>query len=82
MPIIATWMRGNVVTIRPLPSFVTRQMDPVSATPKFAPVIPMSARRNSSRSRRRAVAASTCVSSLYGTRSCRSITRPTSCRVM
>ena len=40
---IATCTRGSELTSRPLPSFVTRQIEPVSATPKFAPVMPTSA---------------------------------------
>ena len=51
---MATCTRGKVVDMRPLPSLVTRQTVPFSTTPKFAPVIPMSARRNSSRSFSRA----------------------------
>ena len=47
---------GSEVTIRPLPSLVTRQMVPVSATAKLPPVMPTSAERNTSRSRRRAKA--------------------------
>ena len=54
IPIIATCTRGIELTSRPLPSFVTRQIDPVDETPKFAPVIPTSAFRNVSRSCRRA----------------------------
>ena len=54
MPIITTCTRGSVDDMRPLPSLVTRQMVPFSTTPKLAPVIPMSARRNSSRSLSRA----------------------------
>src|SRR5438128_748524 len=42
----ATCTRGSVVTIRPLPSFVTRTTVPVSATAKLAPGIPMSACRH------------------------------------
>ncbi len=59
MPMTATWIRGSVVTMRPLPSFVTRTTVPVSATAKLAPVMPMSAWRNFSRSRTRAAAVST-----------------------
>ena len=54
MPIMATWMRGVVVVNRPLPSLVTRQMLPVSATPKLTPLIPISACKKSARSMRRA----------------------------
>ncbi len=56
MPTTATWMRGNVETRRAFPSFVTTTSVPVSATATFAPVIPRSACRNSSRSSRRATA--------------------------
>ncbi len=51
---ITTWIRGRVVTIRAFPSFVTRPIAPFSAIPKLAPEIPMSARRNFSRSSLRA----------------------------
>ncbi len=54
MPIIAMWIRGSELTSRPLPSFVTRQIDPVSLTPKLAPVMPTSASRKTWRSWRRA----------------------------
>ena len=54
MPMSATCTRGSVVVSRPLPSFVTRQMLPVSATPKLPPLMPMSALRNSGRRRLRA----------------------------
>ena len=47
MPITAIWVLGNVVHIRALPSFVTRQTDPVSATAKLHPVTPTSAFRKS-----------------------------------
>ena len=43
MPIIATCTRGIVVDRRPLPSLVQMQMLPVSATPKFTPLMPRSA---------------------------------------
>ena len=49
-PITATCTRGSEVTMRPLPSLVTSTTVPVSATAKLAPVIPMSASRNFSRS--------------------------------
>ena len=42
--------RGTDVHSRPLPSLVTRTIDPVSATPKLHPEMPRSARRNSARS--------------------------------
>ena len=51
---ITTWIRGRVVTIRAFPSFVTRPIAPFSAMAKLAPEIPMSARRNFSRSSLRA----------------------------
>ena len=50
--------RGSVVQKRPLPSLVTSTSVPVSAAAKFTPVMPMSARRNSPRSRSRAHAVS------------------------
>ena len=59
MPMTATWIRGSEVTMRPLPSLVTRTTVPVSATAKLAPVIPMSAWRNFSRSWTLAAAVST-----------------------
>ena len=43
------------MTIRPLPSLVTSTTVPVSATAKFAPVIPRSASRNFWRSSTRAI---------------------------
>src|SRR4030095_7962252 len=49
-PITATCTRGSEVAMRPLPSLVTRTTVPVSATAKFAPVMPRSAFRNFSRS--------------------------------
>jgi hypothetical protein len=52
-------MRGSEVTMRPLPSLVTSTTVPVSATAKLAPVIPMSAWRNFSRSALRATAVRT-----------------------
>ena len=58
MPISATCTRGSADTSRAFPSFSTRTIEPVSATPKFAPVMPTSAERNVSRRRRRAVAVS------------------------
>ena len=66
MPITATWRRGSVVTMRPLPSLVTRTTVPVSATAKLAPVMPMSAWRNFSRSSARAAAVSTSGSAASG----------------
>src|SRR5206468_2361039 len=51
--------RGSEVTMRPLPSLVTRTMLPVSAIAKFAPVMPRSAWRNFSRSSPRAIFVST-----------------------
>ena len=54
IPVMATWMRGIEVHMRPLPSLVTSTSVPVSATMKFAPVMPMSAAMNFSRSWRRA----------------------------
>jgi hypothetical protein len=49
MPMSAMWIGGMVVTMRPLPSLVTRQMPPVSATPKLTPLMPISAVRKTSR---------------------------------
>ena len=40
---------GNVTHMRPLPSDSTTQIEPVSATAKFAPLIPTFTRRNFSR---------------------------------
>ena len=50
MPAMATCTRGMDVHMRPLPSLVTSTTVPVSATMKFAPVMPMSAVMNFSRS--------------------------------
>ena len=49
-----TCVRGRVVTMRPLPSLVTSTTEPVAATPKLAPEMPMSAAKNLSRSVSRA----------------------------
>ena len=54
-PITATCTRGSEVAMRPLPSLVTRTTVPVSATAKFAPVMPRSACKNFSRSSSRAI---------------------------
>ncbi len=54
----ATCTRGTVVTMRPLPSLVTSTTLPVSATPRFTPVMPRSASRNRRRSSPRAKAVS------------------------
>ena len=45
IPITVTSVSGSVVHIRPLPSDSNTQTVPVSATAKFAPEIPMRARR-------------------------------------
>ncbi|OPZ45651.1 MAG: hypothetical protein BWY94_01188 [Actinobacteria bacterium ADurb.BinA094] len=63
MPMTAMWVRGRVVDMRPLPSFVTSTTVPVAATPRLTPEIPTSALRNLSRSTRRANAASASTSS-------------------
>src|SRR6266480_71367 len=52
-PIRAIWTFGTLVTRRPLPSFVSTTIDPVSATPMFAPVTPTFAARNCGRNRAR-----------------------------
>ena len=52
MPIRVTCTRGNDVTIRPFPSLVTSVIDPVSATAKLQPVMPISAVRKTLRNRR------------------------------
>src|SRR6266571_4938990 len=52
-PMRATWTFGTLVTRRPLPSFVSTTIDPVSATPMFAPVTPTFAARNCGRNRAR-----------------------------
>ncbi len=49
MPITEIRMRGSVRHIRPLPSDSTTPTVPVSATPKFAPLIATWAARNFSR---------------------------------
>ena len=51
---VTTCTRGSVLVRSPLPSLVTMTLDPVSATRKFAPVIPTSALWNFSRSTARA----------------------------
>ena len=57
IPITTTCTGGTLVTSRALPSLVTVQIVPVSATPKLAPVMPMSAFKNFSLRRFRAKAA-------------------------
>src|SRR5919206_116920 len=54
IPITTTCTGGTLVTSRAFPSLVIVAMVPVSATPKFAPVMPMSAARNFSLRRLRA----------------------------
>src|SRR5918995_382406 len=54
IPITTTCTGGTLVTSLALPSLVTVATVPVSATPKLAPVMPMSAVRNFSRRRLRA----------------------------
>lgn len=49
IPITAICVLGSVVHIRALPSLVTVHTEPVSATAKLQPVIPISALRKSSR---------------------------------
>ena len=49
IPITTTCTGGMLVTSLALPSLVTVQIVPVSATPKLAPVMPMSAVKNFSR---------------------------------
>ena len=51
MPMMAMWTLGTEVHIRPLPSFSTRQIEPVSATAKLTPETPTPATRKLSRSR-------------------------------
>ena len=58
MPRMTTCVLGRALTSLPLPSFVTSTIEPVSATAKFAPVIPTSAVSNTARSCRRAAAVS------------------------
>jgi hypothetical protein len=53
--VISVW--GSVVHMRPLPSDSTTHTAPVSATAKFAPLIPTVALRNLPRRKRRAAAA-------------------------
>ena len=49
MPITVTSVWGTVVQKRPLPSDSTTQTEPVSATPKFAPLTAIGALRKRSR---------------------------------
>ncbi len=55
MPAVTMCTRGGVVVSSALPSLVTVQMAPVSATRKLAPEMPTSALRNFARSSRRAL---------------------------
>ena len=57
---IAIWHFGSAQVSRPLPSFVTSTIEPVSAMAKFAPEMPTSASANFCRSARRANWASAC----------------------
>ena len=66
MPIIATCIRGTEVHIRPLPSFVTKVMVPVSATAKLAPVMPISALANFSLNSPLAASVSSGMDSYFG----------------
>jgi hypothetical protein len=66
MPMIATRTFGIDVTSRPLPSFVTSESEPDSATAKFTPQMPTSALRKTSRRRARANAVSPAGSSASG----------------
>ena len=45
MPMMAMWTSGTDVHIRPLPSFSTRQIEPVSATAKLTPETPTPGRQ-------------------------------------
>ena len=49
IPMIVISVSGSVVHMRPLPSDSTTQTVPVSATAKFAPLMPTRARRKRSR---------------------------------
>ena len=60
IPMITTYTRGSDDDMRPLPSLVTMQIVPVSAMAKLQPLMPMSAPRNSRRSRVRATPQITC----------------------
>ena len=66
MPAIAMWTLGSDVVSRMLPSFSISRKEPVSATRKFAPLIPRSAVANRARSSFRAIAVSPAASSGMG----------------
>ena len=66
IPAVTMWMRGGVVVSSALPSLVTVQVAPVSATRKFAPEMPTSAPRNLARSSRRALCTMVAGSSAAG----------------
>ena len=69
MPAVTMCTRGGVVDNSALPSLVTVQVAPVSATRKFAPEMETSADRNLSRSSRRALSTiASIVSSACGAR--------------
>ena len=82
MPVIATCTRGRLVTMRPLPSLVTISVEPVSATMKFAPVMPMSADRKCGRSISRASRVSSAMTAVRGRRCFCSKRSDTSSRVL
>ena len=81
-PINATCTRGIDVDSRMLPSFSSSTIVPVSATARFTPLRPMSARTNSSRSRRRASRVSASTSSVGRVPSLSAKSRATSPRDM
>jgi len=82
IPATTRCTRGSRAPARAFPSFDSRTTDPVSATRKFAPVTPKSARRKLPSSRFRAIAARPAASEAGGSPSFRSNRRETACRVM
>ncbi len=66
MPAVTISTGGGVVVSSALPSLVTVQTAPVSATRKLAPAMPISADRNFSRSTRRALCTMVAASSDSG----------------
>ena len=82
MPMIAMCTRGSPEHMRPLPSFSTRTRVPVSATPKFTPVMPTGARRKRSRRWARANAVRSAGSSPMGSPASGSSSARTSARLL
>ena len=82
IPTTARWTRGRTVPIRPFPSLVTSTTEPVSATRKFPPEMPIPAERNFARRCFRAIPTSSGMLSVRGSPRWRSKRREISSRVL